>query len=71
MSGRIDWGALMRAGLHERGLLPREFWALTPAELTLMLGRGGSGGPMGRRQLDELVAQFPDEDAHSKETSDG
>lgn len=60
---RIDWGALMRAGLRERGLLPHEFWALTPAELTLMLGRDTAGaGPMGRARLDELAALWPDAD---------
>jgi uncharacterized phage protein (TIGR02216 family) len=40
-SGRIDWPGLMRAGLHGLGLRPVEFWALTPVELMLMLGREG------------------------------
>ncbi|MFO8127672.1 phage tail assembly chaperone, partial [Yoonia sp.] len=34
----MDWAGLMRAGLHQLRLPPREFWALTPAELQIMLG---------------------------------
>ncbi|WP_245398671.1 rcc01693 family protein [Oceaniglobus trochenteri] len=58
----------MRAGIAERGLLPREFWALTPAELMLMLGRGGGAAPMGRAGLEALAALYPDIDGG---TSDG
>lgn len=60
MSPRFDWAALMRAGIAERGLAPCEFWSLTPAELLLMLGRGGGPAPMGRARLAELAAAFPD-----------
>ncbi len=59
---RIDWPVLMRAGLRGLGLNPSEFWALTPAELRLLLdaGPGAAGVPMKRARLDELMAVFPD-----------
>lgn len=65
MSGaRIDWGGLMRAGLHGLGLSPAEFWCLTPVELRLMLGLGlgpGAGAAaLTRARLEELVRAFPD-----------
>jgi uncharacterized phage protein (TIGR02216 family) len=50
----------MRAGLFGLGLKPAEFWALTPAELRLMLGQGGGGAAMGRARLEELAAAYPD-----------
>ncbi len=56
----FDWPALMRAGMRGLGLKPWEFWALTPAELQLMLGEGGSAKPMGRARLDELLTAYPD-----------
>ena len=63
MSGAagFDWPGLMRAGLQGLGLTPDQFWALTPAELLMMLGewQGGSA-PMGRAGLDALAARFPD-----------
>ncbi|WP_138465171.1 rcc01693 family protein [Poseidonocella sp. HB161398] len=67
MSG-LDWPGLMRAGLGELRLTPREFWALTPAELEMMLGRDRRTGALGRAGLEELVRRFPDV---SKETGDG
>lgn len=57
----FDWPTLMRAGLRGLGLRPWEFWALTPAELRLMLGQDSGNQPMGRSRLDELIAAFPDE----------
>ncbi len=59
MSG-LDWSGLMRAGLHGLRLTPREFWALTPAELQIMLGAQQDAAPMGRTRLNELLAAFPD-----------
>ncbi len=70
MSGRdrpFDWPGLMRAGIQGLGLKPAEFWALTPAELLLMLGETGGAAPMGRAGLEALAARFPDH----KDTSDG
>ena len=68
MSG-FDWPALIRAGLQGLGLSPAVFWALTPAELLLMLGEGEGAAPMGRDQLEALAAQFPD--VTMKESGDG
>jgi uncharacterized phage protein (TIGR02216 family) len=57
---RMDWPALMRAGLRGLHLSPASFWALTPAELALMLGQGAAQAPMGRSGLDRLMAVYPD-----------
>ncbi len=60
MSG-LDWPGLMHAGLCGLGLTPDRFWALTPAELWLMLGQSDSADArMGRDRLGALMAQFPD-----------
>ena len=67
--GGFDWPALMRAGLQGLGLTPSAFWALTPAELLVMLGEGGGAAPMGRDRLEALAARFPD--VTSKENADG
>lgn len=56
----LDWPGLMRAGLSGLRLTPREFWALTPAELQMMLGQAGGDAPMGRSRLDALLKDFPD-----------
>lgn len=60
MSGPVDWTALMRAGLRGLGLRPGEFWALTPAELRLMLGRETAARPLARDRLNELLRAYPD-----------
>lgn len=59
MSG-FDWPALMRAGLLGLRLTPSQFWALTPAELGLMLGQGRGSAPMRRDGLEALMAAWPD-----------
>ncbi len=59
MSG-VDWPLLMQAGLRGLGLRPHEFWALTPAELVLLLGGGAGAAPLGRARLEELARAFPD-----------
>lgn len=58
----MDWPGLLRAGLHGLGLKPAEFWALTPVELMLMLGRDPEGGAavLTRSGLAALMARFPD-----------
>ncbi|MCP1167896.1 rcc01693 family protein [Limimaricola litoreus] len=58
---RLDWAAMMRAGIGGLKLKPQEFWALTPAELRLMLGPLGPA-PMGRARFDELCRDYPDEE---------
>jgi len=59
MSG-FDWAGLLRAGLHHLRLHPDQFWALTPAELALMLGVSGGGKSMNRNRLQDLLQAFPD-----------
>lgn len=61
----LDWPGLMRMGmgpgrLGGLGLAPAVFWALTPAELALMLGIEASPTGMSRDRLAELAARFPD-----------
>ena len=60
MSGGVDWPALMQAGMRRLGLRPAEFWALTPAELELMLGPAEGAAPLMRSRLDELMRVYPD-----------
>ncbi|WP_158967914.1 rcc01693 family protein [Chachezhania sediminis] len=57
---RLDWPAMMRAGMLGLRLDPAAFWRLTPAELRLMLGHGAQASPMGRAGLDALMAAYPD-----------
>ena len=59
MSG-LDWPALLRAGIQGLRLSPDAFWALTPAELQLMLGDPGRSGPLLSNGLDALMAAYPD-----------
>lgn len=70
MSG-FDWSGLMRLGMRGLGLRPHEFWALTPAELTLMLGRDGAAGRLDRARLEDLARAFPDTPADTGEMTDG
>ena len=56
----VNWPDLMRAGLVQLRLRPSEFWALTPAELMMMLGHGAGNAPMGRARLADLLRAFPD-----------
>lgn len=62
MSGpaKFDWPALMRAGMGGLRLTPEQFWALTPAELALMLGVEGGSKPLRRDGLAALMDAFPD-----------
>jgi len=60
MTQALDWTGLMRAGLKGLGLRPAEFWALTPAELRLMLGRETGAAPLARDRLEELLMAYPD-----------
>jgi uncharacterized phage protein (TIGR02216 family) len=56
----LDWPGLMRAGLRDLRLHPDQFWALTPAELALMLGLDRARPPMTRARLEELAARYAD-----------
>ena len=64
----MDWRGLMRAGIGGLRLTPRDFWALTPVELQIMLGLTNGAAPMLRAQLDDLLATFPDDE---KDNHDG
>lgn len=55
----LDWPSLMRAGMIGLRLPPDQFWALTPAELRLLLGYDQSQ-PLQRQGLDALMAAYPD-----------
>ena len=56
----LDWAGMVRSGFRNGGLRPHEVWALTPAELLLLIGPEQSAAPLGRGGLDELLASFPD-----------
>lgn len=62
MSQSFDWPVLLKAGVQGLGLAPRDFWALTPAELALMLGAEARPA-MGRARLEALLAKWPDRKA--------
>ena len=64
----LDWPGLIRAGLHGLRLTPLQFWALSPAELQIMLGVTPGQTPMDRNRLDELRRSFPDQ---SEDLNDG
>lgn len=64
----MDWPGLMRVGLHRLRLPPAVFWALTPAELQIMLGLAQGIAPLPRARLDALLRDFPDQ---PKETDSG
>ncbi len=57
----FDWASLMRAGFQGLRLTPDQFWALTPAELQLLLGQPEASAPLSRSGLDALLAAYPDE----------
>ncbi|MBD3662934.1 phage tail assembly chaperone [Sulfitobacter sp. TSTF-M16] len=63
----MDWPALMRAGLQGLKLAPDQFWALSPAELQLMLGAGSGRAPLLRDGLEALMNAYPDA---GKDTTD-
>ncbi|SHI84772.1 phage conserved hypothetical protein [Shimia gijangensis] len=56
----FDWPSLMAAGLRGLRLRPADFWALTPAELQMILGQGAGAPALTRKGLDALLATYPD-----------
>lgn len=48
-------------GLSRLRLPPDQFWALTPAELQLMLGPPSAAAPLLSEGLAALMAAYPDE----------
>lgn len=67
----MNWPGLMRAGMRGAGLRPAEFWALTPAELEVMLGKASGVAPMDRARLQDLMRAFPDRVSEAKDDGDG
>lgn len=65
---KFDWPALMRAGICGLRLSPEQFWALTPAELALMLGATGGTRPLRRDGLAALMDAFPDRSGAGQDT---
>jgi len=61
--GGLDWRGLLRAGLHDLRLTPDQFWALTPAELAVMMGLEAAPVPMTRDRLASLSQRYPDNPA--------
>ena len=61
VTGRMDWQGLMRAGMRGLGLKPTDFWALSPAELAMMLGVEANSKLMTRSRLKLLTERYPDQ----------
>ncbi len=64
----FDWPALMRAGIAGLRLQPAQFWALTPAELAMLLGAGSAPTTMNRAGFEALLRAYPDQ---NEEPEDG
>lgn len=60
MKPGFDWPNLLRAGVQGAGLRPAEFWALSPAELVLILGLDAVEKPLNRARLAELERIYSD-----------
>jgi uncharacterized phage protein (TIGR02216 family) len=58
MSERFPWARLMRLGLGELRLAPREFWSMTLKELAAALPVPAA---LAREDLDRLMKRFPDD----------
>lgn len=69
MAAGVDWRALAVLGLGQLRLAPAAFWSMTPFELECAAtgAFGAPTEPMGRADLDRLMALHPDrseEDGH-------
>lgn len=58
MSGTFDWQGLLRNAVTQARLKPDEFWELTPAELSLVLGLDAATPPLTRARLMELDRMY-------------
>ncbi len=56
----FPWRDLMVLFLGERGLAPRDFWALTLPEIQAVLGPAPASHATRRRDLARLMEAFPD-----------
>lgn len=54
----FDWRALLQNAVHSARLKPDEFWGLTPAELSLVLGLDAAPPPLTRARLMELDRMY-------------
>jgi uncharacterized phage protein (TIGR02216 family) len=54
------WAERFSLGVLRLGLTPDAFWSLTLAEWRALTGAGAGPAPMGRRELDALLAAHPD-----------
>jgi uncharacterized phage protein (TIGR02216 family) len=55
---KINWAPLYTYALCDLHLRPKDFWALTPYEFSLMSGLTLQGTPMTRQKIHDLEAQF-------------
>ena len=67
----LDWIALLNLGVSHLRLLPRDFWALTPAEFSLMASASFGAleivqTALSRGGLDALMRQWPDPPAQTQ-----
>ncbi|MEO0357135.1 MAG: rcc01693 family protein [Pseudomonadota bacterium] len=63
----LAWSDMLRLGLSHLRLTPAQFWALTPAELMLMLGLTPGSGALTRDGLANLMAAYPDQTKENKD----
>lgn len=61
----LAWSDMLRLGLGHLRLRPDQFWALTPAELMMMLGLSPGHGALTRDGLSDLMAAYPDTEKES------
>lgn len=63
----FPWAEAMAIGLGVLRLPPRDFWAMTPAELARAISglKGDSASPpMSRESFNALMVRFPDRGSH-------
>ncbi|MBX9468251.1 MAG: phage tail assembly chaperone [Rhizobium sp.] len=56
----FPWGAAMTLGLSRLRLSPDVFWRLSLLELSAMAGVFGQAAGLSRREVEALMARFPD-----------
>lgn len=54
-----EWGAMLRAAVA-MGIAPEAFWRMSLKEWRMLTAPTGPG-PMGRRELDEMMRAWPDD----------
>ena len=63
----FPWEAAIPAGLARLRLAPRDFWAMTPRELSAALAPPGGPWPLRRGELAALMEAFPEEEEDGDE----